>query len=84
VTPIDWNDSEPAFPDFLPPLQKRELTREEVVARLDGVLKANGITVSLQSCGCCGGVEMKVSFPDGAVADLEHFNEDLGGEFPRR
>lgn len=61
-----------------------QLTREETIQRLDGVLKAAGVTLELGSCGCCDGVVARATFPDGSVGEHEHFSEDLGGELPRR
>jgi hypothetical protein len=63
MTPIEWNDSEPGFPDHLPP--KPEITKEEAIERIEGVLKAAGIKASLYGCSCCG--EFDVTFPDGAT-----------------
>jgi hypothetical protein len=73
--PIEWNDSEPGFPDHLPP--KAELTPEDAQARIEGVLKAAGIRVHIGSCGCCP-PWMRVTFPDGATfeGDIDHIDAD--------
>lgn len=41
-----------------------ELTREEAVERIEGVLKAAGIKIEVGGCSCCGVFD--VEFPDGA------------------
>jgi hypothetical protein len=61
MTPIEWNDSEPGFPDHLPPLPPvLHINDTECRARLQGVLKAAGIKIWF-----CG--SMDVTFPDGAT-----------------
>ena len=60
-----------------------ELTEDEAMSRLDGVLKAAGVTLSIGGCGCCGSPVVGVRFPDGAEGEFEHFSVDLGGELPR-
>jgi hypothetical protein len=66
MTPVTWNDSEPGFPDFLPPKPAPvRLADDEAVQRLKGVLEAAGIELD-------GFLEaMDVKFPDGAVAVLD-------------
>lgn len=68
MTPIEWNDSEPGFPDFLPPLPKPPvLDKDEATERLEGVLKAAGIKLSMRGCSCCG--YFSVTFPDGSTCE---------------
>jgi hypothetical protein len=68
--PIEWNDSEPGFPDHLPTkLEKREISHEEAIERIAGVLKAAGIKAYMYGCSCCG--EFSVTFPDGATCDAD-------------
>jgi hypothetical protein len=60
MTPIEWNDSEPGFPDHLPPKpEPRKLTQAEVQRRIKGVLEAAGI-----ECLITG--RISAEFPDGA------------------
>jgi hypothetical protein len=82
MNPVDWNEYEPAFPDFLPPVQKRELTKDEAVERLEGVLKAAGIKISMYGCSCCG--EFSVTFPDGATCDDNQVGEIEADGYTRR
>lgn len=65
MPPVTWNESEPFFPDFLPPVETTELTEEQATERLKGVLEAAGITGLLSGCNCCG--DMTLTFPDGAT-----------------
>lgn len=56
------------------------ITREEAIARIEGVLKAAGIKLSTGSFGCCGGTYADVEFPDGAKGEnLEGFDIDCDG-----
>jgi hypothetical protein len=80
VTPIEWNDSEPGFPDFLPPKPApKKLTLEETKERLEGVLKAAGIKIKLGGCGCCGSPFVEATFPDGATSDVDDLKLDVDG-----
>jgi coenzyme F420-reducing hydrogenase gamma subunit len=42
------------------------ITQSEAIERIEGVLEAAGITVSIGTCGCDTGFEAE--FPDGAWA----------------
>jgi hypothetical protein len=71
MNPVDWNEYEPTFPDFLPPVEKPQpvvLNDADAQSRIEGVLKAAGIKVRIGSCGCCP-PWMVATFPDGAVFD---------------
>lgn len=79
MTPVDWHDNEPTFPDFLPPKpQPVELTPEDAQKRIEGVLRASGITVRIGSCGCCP-PWMVATFPDGATFDGDIDTIDADG-----
>lgn len=62
MTPIEWNDSEPGFPDFLPPLPKnaQDLTPEQAKERLEGLLEAAGVSAAIFGYAF-------IEFPDGKV-----------------
>jgi hypothetical protein len=71
VTPIEWNESEPGFPDFLPPKpEPQRLTEEEVVWRIKGVLKAAGIEAFITDA------RISAVFPDGAEAFYQQLELD--------
>jgi hypothetical protein len=59
--PIEWNDSEPGFPDFLPPqTDPVALMPEQVAERIKGILEAVGVDVYIT------GARISARFPDGA------------------
>jgi hypothetical protein len=62
MTPIDWNDSEPGFPDFLPPEKPtpKRLTASEAQERLSGILNAAGVYADISTSYAY------IHFPDGA------------------
>jgi hypothetical protein len=64
MTPVEWNDSEPGFPDFLPPKPtgRRHLSDTEVRERIEGILKASGIKIQ------CVLLDVCAHFPDGTYA----------------
>ena len=74
---IEWNDSEPCFPDFLPPLPKRLwLNPEEIRERIEGVLQAAGIKAYFRA------TDVEITFPDGERG-LDDFNVYVDG-YPQR
>lgn len=78
---IEWNDSEPTFPDFLPPLEPKptvHLTAAQAKERIEGVLDAAGIAVDVW-------IEStwKMEFPDGAKCYEENFYIESTG-YPKR
>jgi hypothetical protein len=71
MTPIEWNDSEPGFPDHLPPEKPSNpvvvaLTRQEAEERIERVLEAAGISLDLFAVEG-GVVDVIATFPDGAT-----------------
>lgn len=66
MTPVEWNEFEPTFPDFLPPKPEPvKLTEAEVRERIKGVLEAAGI-----ECLITG--RISALFPDGAKCSYTH------------
>jgi hypothetical protein len=64
---VEWNDSEPTFPDFLPPLPpKREITYAEAAERIERVLEAAGVKLKLGFSNYDYWLDMDAEFPDGA------------------
>jgi hypothetical protein len=76
--PIEWNDSEPGFPDHLPPVPKKPLwlPPAEIRERIEGVLKAAGIDAYFNA------TDVEITFPDGARG-LDDFSVYVKG-FERR
>jgi hypothetical protein len=73
MTPVEWNDSEPGFPDFLPPItRKPEITREQAEWRLKAVLEAAGIIANFYGSAL-------LSFPDGVVYGPAEFTVNAEG-----
>jgi hypothetical protein len=73
MTSIEWNDSEPGFPDFLPPItRKPALSREDAELRMKGVLEAAGIIASIYGT-------VLISFPDGVVYGPGEFTVNAEG-----
>jgi hypothetical protein len=67
MTPIEWNDSAPGFPDHLPPKPVVvRLTRKEAEERIEGVLAAAGIDLDLFAVEN-GTMDVAITFPDGAT-----------------
>jgi hypothetical protein len=65
MTPVEWNDSEPGYPDFLPP-KPVTLSRADAEDRIERVLAAAGIDVDIWALEG-GSVDFTATFPDGAV-----------------
>jgi hypothetical protein len=66
MTPVDWNDNEPTFPDFLPPsTPNARLTQDAAQARIKGILEAAGVRGAIV-VGPAGSY-VYLDFPDGAV-----------------
>jgi hypothetical protein len=78
MTPIEWNDSEPGFPDFLPPAPThRRLTEKDAAWRLKGILEAAGVDADIRT------EYAYVKFPDGAVFSEAYLSIDAAGYTPR-
>jgi hypothetical protein len=61
MTPCEWNDSEPGFPDFMPPKAAPvELTSAQVAERIKGILEAAGVDLYITKA------RVSARFPDGA------------------
>jgi hypothetical protein len=71
MTPVEWNDSEPGFPDFLPP-KLPWMTPEEGCARIEGVLRAAGIKAYFRA------EDVEITFPDGELC-LDDFTVLVDG-----
>jgi hypothetical protein len=83
---VEWNDNEPMFPDFLPPIKKPEpvkLPRAEAERRIEGVLEAAGISLDLFACEG-GTVELIATFPDGATYECDGAINLLAEGYTRR
>lgn len=78
MTPIEWNDSEPGFPDFLPPKpEPKRLTASEAQERLNGILNAAGVYADISTSYAY------VKFPDGALFSESQLNIMAEG-YPER
>lgn len=84
MTPVTWNDNEPEFPNFLPPLEPKPtvfLTATQARERIEGVFKAAGVKIDVftyADYGYPSYMEVTAIFPDGAEfsGDIEGLDTD--------